>query len=1177
MNFEEVLNQAIALIERQGRVSYRALARQFELDELYLEDLKTEIVDVLQLATDEGGKLLVWAGGASAPRAVNAASATEPPVAASTDSAPKSASSASSAPVAPVAPAPIAASARAKPVAATPASTPMALVEPEGRQAERRQLTLMFCDLVDSTTLSTKLDPEDLRDVVQAYQSMCATVVQRFDGHIAHYLGDGIVVYFGYPSAHEDSGWRAMQSSLELVAGLDDMNRKLIARYGVALAVRVGVHTGQVVVGEMGAGGRRENMALGDTPNIAARIQALAQPNTVWVSETTLHLAPNRFKFIAQGSPALKGVTQPIELYQVLEGDAAPRAAVRRTELVGRKSEALLLQARWTQSHDGRGQAVVLSGEPGIGKSRLVDGVRAQALAEGAQCIEWQCAAHHANNALYPVIQHFERFLGLERGDTALAKFEKIEQFLTRYAFANERSAPLLARMLSVPVPEHVKAAAPNPQQDKQQTLELLTDWLIESAGRNALLFVVEDLQWGDPSTIELLSLVLDQVPTASVLALLTCRPEFQAPWAPRQYLSFLTLDRLTKAQTEVMITTLMGGARLPEEVVQQIVVKTDGIPLFVEELVKMLMGSDLLSPQPNGYGLRGPLPELAIPSTLQDSLMARLDRLSSTRETAQLAATIGREFSFELIRAVSPLDEATLRLALSQLAEAELIYRRGSAANTMYLFKHAMILDAAYQSLLKSRRQIYHQKIALVLEAQFPTTRDTQPELLAHHFSEAGQIEQAVDYWHKAGQRSIQRSANIEAIASLSRGLELVDRLPEGLPRVQRELDLRVAIGIPLVATKGYAAADVERTYTRAQELSLQVEESPQLPNIIWGLWVFYLTGGPLDTAIRIAEQYRELAEKRQETPLLLETCQLIGIPSFYMGEFAKARPILERGAAMYDAALHHSLVFEHGGADTGVAIMTHEALTVWALGQPDRARERMAAAMACARSLSHPFTMAFVLYYHAWLEKLCGDDEAVRVATAEAVGICDEHGFPFWGLSSAALRGSTWTDAASAEEGIAAMKNVLALYAGAGAELCRPSLLCLMAQALAATGQPQQGLDVLTEALAAMDKGQERWWQAEAHRLRGELLLMLEGDHTDEVEAAFEEALAVAKAQQSPAWTLRAASSLLRHRSQAGEPTLAQTQALSLAYGRFSEGFETADLRQAKVLLKASELLAA
>ena len=1129
MNFEEVLNQAIALLQRQGRVSYRALMRQFELDDGYLQDLKVELVEVLRLALDEDNKMLVWTG----PRKADAGTGQQE-----------------------------------RGVPATHAT-------PTPREAERRHLTVMFCDLVDSTSLSARLDPEDLREIVRAYQTASAGIIQKFGGHIAQYLGDGILVYFGYPAAHEDDAWRAITSGLEIVTGMAELNQTIAARHQAVLAVRIGVHTGHVVVGEIGAGAGHEHLALGETPNIAARIQALAPPNAVLASSASVLLARGFFTSRDLGPQHLKGVSHLIDVHHVLADSGVltrldMTATADRTALVGRKSETRLLLARWAQSIDGRGQAVVLSGEPGIGKSRLVETLRLHVMDNGGVVIEFQCSAHQSNNALYPMIRHLERLLGFGRDDTPQAKLAKLEQTLVSHEFANERSVPLLAALLSIALPEGRYPARHNPQLDKQQTLDLLTEWLVEAAQRNAVLFVVEDLHWADPSTIELLTRVLDQVPTARTLVILTCRPEFQPPWTARQHLSFLTLDRLTKSQTEAMIAELLHGSRLPIEVVEQIIAKTDGVPLFIEELVKMLLESDLLRPVEGAYVLRGPLPPLAIPTTLQDSLMARLDRQSSARDTAQLASAIGREFSHELIRAVSPLDETTLGQALRQLVEAELIYRRGSPSNTVYLFKHALILDAAYQSLLKSRRQIYHQKIAVALEERFPAARDTQPALLAHHYTEAGMTELALDYWQKAGQLAIERSANIEAIASLTKGLDLIERLPAGIGRVQRELALRVAIGIPLVATRGYAAADVERTYTRAHALALEVGESPQLPNILWGLWVFYLTGGPLDTALEIAGQYRELAERRQESALLLETCQLNGIPHFYMGNFVLGRPYLERGSAMYDPKLHHALIFEHGGADTGVAVMTHEALAVWALGCPDQARRKMQAAMACARSLDHPFTLAFGLYFSAWLFKLCGEDAAVREATAEAVKICDEYGFPFWGLSSAGLRGSTLLEHANAEHGIAAMRSALTTYEASGAELCRPALLCLLATSLARTGHPDQGLEVLTQAFAAMEKSQERWWHAEALRLRGELLLMLPGDQAAEARAAFEEALAVAGRQQAPSWELRAAASLFRHRAKDASPTSAR-ELLIKVYGGFTEGLDTADLREARQLLEA------
>lgn len=1137
MTFEELLNQAIALLQRQGRVSYRALKRQFDLDDQYLEDLKTEIVDVLQLAVDEGGKVLVWTGR----RTPSTPSAPEEPAGRRAES----------------------------PTAGAPAAA-----ESVPREAERRQLTVMFCDLVDSTNLAARLDPEDLREIVRDYQQVMAQVIQRFGGHVAQYLGDGVLVYFGYPVAHEDDGLRGVRSALEILTAMARLNTGFPARHHVRLAVRVGIHTGPVVVGEVGGGARHEHLALGETPNVAARLQGLAAPDSVVVSGATWRIVRGYFTSEDLGLHAVKGLAEPVAVHRILEESGAQTrldfaAPGELTPLVGRESEMQLLLDRWARSKDGHGQAVLLSGEPGIGKSRLVDVLRHQVSSDGGLLIAFHCSPYHTNSALYPVIHHLERVLHFQRDETPETKLAKLERMLETYRFANERTVSLLAALLSVPVPEERYALRPsNPQLQKQQTLEALTGWLLEEAERGPVLTTFEDVHWADPSTIELVSLLFEHLPTERMLAVLTARAEFHPPWPPRSYLSHLTLNRLTRAQAEAMIGEAVHGERLPAEVVDQIVAKTDGIPLFIEELLKMILESGLLRAEATGYVLRGPLPALAIPTTLQDSLMARLDRLASARETAQLGAALGREFSYEMIHAVSSIDETALQQALGQLVEAELIYRRGWPPAASYSFKHALIRDAAYQSLLKSRRRVYHERIAHVLEDRFPETRETQPELLAHHYTEAGSTEQAIVYWQRAGQRAIERSANVEAIAYLTQALELLTLLPEGTERAAQELTLRIALGVPLIATRGYAAFEVERTYARARELSGQAGETPQLANILWGLWVFYLTGGPLETALQMAEQYRALAEHRQETPLLLETCQLQGIALFYLGEFVRARPHLERGSRLYDPEQHHALIFQHGGADTGVAIMTHEALALWALGYPDQAREKMHAGLQCARALGHPFSLAFAHYFYAWFHKLCREEGVVHQAATAAIGICDEYGFPFWGLSSTALRGSTIMEGGAEAEGIAAMQQALTAFEAMGAQLYRPELLGLLGAALGRTGRAEEGLSVLTKAFAAMEKSQERWWHPELHRLRGELLGVASGDHAGEAERAFHEALAVARRQQARSWELRAAMSLSRLWQRQAKATQARAL-LADVYGGFTEGFETADLREAHGLL--------
>jgi len=720
MTFEEVLDQALAMLRRRGRVTYRALQRQFGLDDAYLADLKAEIIEAQRLAVDENGTVLVWIGGAD-PASLPLSTQSEPLRTTQTDQ------------IVPATPTPVAAT---------------------SSDAERRQLTVMFCDLVDSTALSSRLDPEDLREVVRAYQTTCEEVIQRYGGHIAQYLGDGLLVYFGYPQAHEDDAHRAVWAGLGILDALAALNARLEPRTGVRLAVRLGIHTGLVVVGEVGGISRHEQLALGETPNLAARIQGLAAPDALLTSAATYRLVEGYFACQDLGMHSLRGVATPMQVYRVVQASAAQSrldvmGATSLTPLVGRDAELTLLVERWAQSQDGLGQVVLLSGEAGIGKSRLVEALRQRLGSEGMASIVLRCSPYYTNSALYPVIDHLQRLLHFHREDMPEEKLDKLERSLHEYRFARDEVMPLFAALLSVPFPDgRYPPLHLSPQQQKRKTAEALVAWLVEAAERQPLLAVWEDLHWADPSTLELLSLIIDQSRTARMLTLLTCRPEFQPRWSPRSHLTHLTLNRFTHPQVERLIAQAMHGKSLPSEVVQQVVAKTDGVPLFVEELLKMILESGLVREEDERYVLTGPLPLLAIPATLQDSLMARLDRLAPVKEVAQLGAVLGRSFPYDLIQAVAPMDETTLQRGLAQLVDAELLYQRGHPPQAQYLFKHALIQDAAYQSLLRSTRQQYHLRIAQVLAEQFPETTQTQPELIAQHYTEAGLREQAIGYW---------------------------------------------------------------------------------------------------------------------------------------------------------------------------------------------------------------------------------------------------------------------------------------------------------------------------------------------------------------------------------------------------------------------------------------------
>jgi TOMM system kinase/cyclase fusion protein len=1143
MDFYALLDQVVDLLRSRGRVSYRALKRQFGLDDAYLEDLKIELIEAQYLARDENDSILVWTGDAQA-------SPSPPPPSLQHASPP------------------------ATPEAALPQTAPPSAA-PSTPEAERRQLTVLFCDLVGSTALSAQLDPEDLREVVRAYQATCAKVIARFDGHIAQYLGDGLLVYFGYPLAHEDDAQRAVRAGLGIVEAVGQLNAHLGREREVQLAVRLGIHTGLVVVGAMGGGTRQEQLALGETPNLAARLQGIAAPNTLVISITTFQLLGGFFACQPLGTPLLKGQAQPLAVYRVLyESMARSRleaaGSTGLTPLVGRDQEIALLRERWAQVKEGVGQVVLLSGEAGIGKSRLVQVLKEQVAAEPqAWLTPYQCSPYYQNTALYPLIDLLERVaLRFEREESPQQKLSKLEGFLVQYGLPLVEAVPLFAAFLSLPLSADYVPLPLSPEQQKQKTLHAMLTILLRIAAQQPLLIVMEDLHWVDPSTLELLSLLVDQGPTARILALLTFRPDFSPPWTGRAHLTQVTVHRLTRPQAAEMIRQVAHHKALPPEVVAQIVTKTDGVPLFVEELTKMVLESGLLQEREESYALTGPLPALAIPATLHDSLMARLDRLATVKTVAQLGATIGRTFAYELLQAVAPLDEATLQHGLRQLVEAELVYQRGVASQATYIFKHALIQDAAHQSLLKSTRQQYHQRIAQVLEAQFPEVVETEPEVVAYHYTEAGCPAQAIPYWQRAGQQALQRSASPEAVQHLTTGLALLATLPETPARDQQELDLQLALGPALMATKGQAAPEVEQTYARARALCGQVGDTPQLFPMLRGLCRFYHNRGALQTARELGEQFYRLAQREAAPTHLLEAHDTLGGTLFFLGAYAAARTHLERGIALTDPTAQRALALRHGLAP-GVTCLAYEANTLWCLGSPAQALQRSQEMLALAQELAHPHSLAQAQHWAAYLHQRRREGPAVQARAEALLALATAQGFPLWVGFGTCWRGWALAMQDQVEAGLAQLHQGLATVVAVGTTVSRPFCLILLAEAAGHAGQVAEGLHLLAEALAALETNERGDLLAEAHRLRGELLLRQAVPDAPQAETCFQQAIEVARHQQAKSWELRAATSLSRLWQQQGKRAEAR-QLLADVYGWFTEGFDTADLQEAKALLE-------
>jgi class 3 adenylate cyclase/predicted ATPase len=1143
MTFEEILDQAIAMLQRRGRVTYQTLRLQFQLDEEHLEALKDAILFAHPQVVEAADRGLVWSGDAGA---------IAPPTSASPQS------------VEPlVMPAPR--------VGTTAVSPPA----PHPPDAERRQLTVLFCDLVDSTVLASQLDPEEWRAVVRAYQDTCAKVIARFEGHVAQYLGDGLLVYFGYPSAHEDDAQRAVRAGLGVVEAMGQLNLRLSQERGGSLAVRLGCHTGLVVVGEVGGGARQEQLALGETPNLAARLQGIAPPNTLVISATTSQLLGGFFACQSLGTHQLKGFAQPIEVYQVLyESTARSRleAAGRTglTPLVGREQEIGLLVERWAQVKEGVGQVVLLSGEAGIGKSRLVQVLTEHVAAEPqAWLTPCQCSPYHQNTALYPLIDLLERVaLRFEREESPDQKRRKLEGFLAQYGLPLAEAMPLFAALLSLPLGAEYAPLAFSPEQQKQQTLHALLTILLRIAHQQPVLFVMEDLHWVDPSTLEFLTLLVDQGPTARILALFTFRPDFTPPWTGRSHLTQVTLTRLSRRQAAELTGRVAHGKALPPEVVEQVVAKTDGVPLFLEELTKMVLESGLLQEQEDRYALTGPLPPLAIPATLHDSLMARLDRLAAVKGLAQLGATLGREFAYEVLQAVAPWNEETLQRGLHQLVAAEFLYQHGLPPQATYRFKHALIQDAAYQSLLKSTRQQHHQCIAQVLEACFPERCETQPELLAHHYTEAGLTEPAIGYWQRAGQHAIDRSANQEAISHLTNGIELLTTLPETPKRTQHALTLYTALGAALQMAKGIGAPEVEHAYTQAYALCQQVGETPQLVQVLFGLWRFYIARPQFHTARELGETLLRLTQRDHNPALAVLAHYALGNTWLCLGALPAARHHLEAGIARYTPEQRRAPAFRIGH-DPGVACRAFAVWTLWVLGYPEQALVRIHDALGLAHALSHPFSLVFAQMWAAWVSQWRRDVPAVHEHAEAAVALATAQGFTQWAAASTSARGWALAMQGQGEAGMAQVRQGIAAWRATGASLYVPYFCTVLAEVSAHLGHTEDGLQALAEAHSLMEQHEERWWEAEVCRLRGVLLLRQPGTPQAEAETWLQRALDIARRQEAKSLELRAAMSLSRLWQRQGKRPEAH-DLLAPVYGWFTEGFDTADLQEAKALLE-------
>jgi len=1042
--------------------------------------------------------------------------------------------------------------------------------EPVARdEAERRHLTVMICDLVGSTALSARLDPEDMNAVIDAYHAACARIMLTYDGFIAEFRGDGILAYFGYPRAHEDDAERTVRAGLDIIAAV----ARLETHAAEPLAVRIGIATGLVVVGDLsGEGALRQHALVGETPNLAARLQTLAEPGTIVVAASTRRLLGDLFRLRDLGQHEVKGIAAPVAAW-VVEGVSASESrfeAIRvagLTDLIGREDELDFLLERQRLAWKGEGQIVLISGEPGIGKSRLVAALAERIAGEPHTRLRYQCSPYDTNSALRPFIAQLERAAGFKADDTSEQRLDKLEGLLAMGASQVQAVAPLFAALLSIPFGERYPPLALSPTQQRRRTLAALLDQFEGLARRQPILLSFEDLQWADATSLELLDLTVERMRQLAVLALFTFRPEFEPPWVGLPNVSTLTLGRLDGHDVEGMVARVTGGRVLPAEVMKQIVAKTDGNPLFVEELTKAVLEAGILVEDPEGYRLEGPLPPLAIPDTLQDSLMARLDRLAPVREIAQIGAAIGREFSYSLLRAVVGRDESALKHGLAQVEQAGLVFRRGEPEEAVYSFKHALVRDAAYESLLKSRRQQLHGKIARTLEERFADVVANQPEIAAHHFTEAGLVEPAIDHWLKAGQHAARRSANAEALNHLARGLDLLPNIDDPMLRNKSELLLQTSLGHSLRSIKGWSIDSVKHAYTRALQLCKERGFDEHTLPAVFGLWTWNFLRGALGEAQTLAEHLVNTAENADGSVFKVLAHEALGFTLFARGKFAAAHAALERSMSMCEDS-KAAAYLDLSAQDPRVHVRLYDGMALWFLGYPDQALRICTEARGYADTSQHPFSEAMARTISLRVHQFRGEATVVAGQADAAIALCEERGFVHYLAMALILRGWATAQQGEFEKGIAEIQAGLEKERATDALLFESYTLGLLADVCIKNERYAQTFDLLHQAQLRLDEeNSERFYAAEIYRLLGETHLRSNRD-LDQAERCFCKGLEISREQKAKSFELRLCVSIydlyeLRGNADAYRPQLGEI------YGSFREGFDTTDLVRAKARL--------
>ena len=1030
------------------------------------------------------------------------------------------------------------------------------------RDAEFRQITVMFCDLVGSTQLAEKLDPEELHKLIDAYRVECSTAIRRYGGEVARYFGDGVMAFFGWPHAHEDDAVRAIHAALEIVFGVTKISGP------VTLSCRVGVCSGPVIVGEIGNSATSWSMdAVGETPNMAARLQTLAATNTVLISESTRRLVSAAFDLQDLGLQELKGVTEPLHVYLVL---AAKNIASRfeaahagfLTPLVGRSTELSLLLDRWQKVKEGDGQVIILSGTAGVGKSRLLHELKSHVQQEPHVLLHHQCSPYHNQSAFFPVIEQIEHAAQLTAREADADKIAKLKAYLPRLTESPIDPVLLIAELLSIPAENHRELSGLTPQQIKNRTTSTLVDMLLAFSIQGPTLCVFEDVHWLDPSTLELLELIISRIDHARVLLIVSCRPEFRPTWITRANTTIHSLTRLSQTEVKTMIRDLLRGGSMPQPLLDQIIEKADGVPLFIEELTSSTLRTPLRT---RGNFEHTAQPELLrVPETLSDALMERLDRVAPSRKLAQIAAVIGREFSHDLLSAASQIDEDDMQSALSLLEQADIIYRVGISPFVRFAFKHVLLRDAIYNSLLRSKRQQIHADIAAILERDFPELAENQPEVLAFHYQEAGNHQLAIRCWFKSGQRALAHSANVEAIANLRKTLRLLNALPETPERIKQEIDIQLALGIPLIAVQGYASAETREAFSRARTLCLKLGNIPEYFQALFGLWGHSWMSGKNDDALRMADEFLSRSQALSDPVLPIVAHRVMGSTLLTVGDFQSSANHFEETIKLSHSKGKQPL-YNLYMVEPQVASLLLLSWDMWFLGYPDQSLSRVSEALALAQELSHPYTIAFAHYMISVVHLLRGDAARALESAEKSFEVSQEQRFSLYAILSRISRGRAVGDLGRLEEARAEITLGIDEARRNGVGFMLPMMDSWLADLHAKAGENEGAASIVEGVLANIGDVTGRSWEAELHRQRAQILLALDPSKVREAESHLKKSIEVARDQRAKSLELRAATSLAELWQTQARPNEARAL-LEPIYRWFDEGAETADLRRAR-----------